>query len=221
MSGESPFPWFRAWSGESPFPWAAAPKTCTPASVRRASAVHFFGRLLITVEGDKPNPCYTISIERSPIDIFPPQYVVKACIDPGKVCAQVITPYRVSSLFISSKVERITLKTASGEMSIDVRQVAGPDTLRAAGAAEGQPPPAIRLTDSHEVEFGKPIQPREATGYSENFSFDEAFRDALNNLPASEPQHPDELTTITVTTVGALFGGFVGFNKMFVSVRAE
>ena len=221
MSGESPFPWFRAWSGENPFPWAAAPRICAPASVQRASAVHFFGRLLITVEGDKPNPCYTISIERSPIDVFPPQYDVKACIDPGKVCAQVITPYRVSSVFISSKVERITLKTASGEMPVEVRQVAGPDELHVAGAGADPPLPAIRLTDRHEVEFGKPIQSREATGYSDNFSFDEAFRDALNHLAPSEPQHPDELTTIRVTNVGALFGGFVGFNKMFVSVKTE
>ena len=221
MSGENPFPWFRAWSGESPFPWAAAPKICQLAEVKRASAVYFFGRLLITVQGEKPNPCYTITIQKSPLTIYPPQYIARACVDTGKICPQVITPYRVSSLFISARVERITLKTAGGDISVDVRQVAGPDKFHASGAGEDHGQPSIRLTDSHEVEIGKSVQPREATGYSENFSFDEAFRDAVANLPPSEPPYPDELTTVTVTNIGALFGGFVGFNKMFVSVRAD
>jgi len=221
MSGESPFPWFRAWSGENPFPWAGGQRICHPAPVTRASAVYFFGRLLITVEGEKPNPCFTVTIERSPLRIFPPQYIAKICIDPGKICAQVITPYRVSSLFISSRVQRITLQTANGDMTVDVRQMAVPNEFQAAAEGGKEGPPAFRLTASHDVEIATAAQPREATGYSENFSFDEAFRDAVNNLPPPDAQHPDELTTVTVTNVGALFGGFVGLNKMFVSIKAE
>jgi hypothetical protein len=39
---------------------------------------------------------------------------------------------------------------------------------------------------------------RQATGYSKSFSFDEAFRDAMDKLPKRPPAHPDELIVLTV-----------------------
>lgn len=44
-----------------PIPWAAP--RCGPAPVRRATAVWFFNRLVITVEGDKPTPCDAVKID--------------------------------------------------------------------------------------------------------------------------------------------------------------
>lgn len=59
----------------------------------------------------------------------------------------------------------------------------------------------------------------QATGYSAAYSFDEAFRDAISNLPPDENPFPDKLTTIHVVDVGAMFGGFVGLSQMYVTVE--
>lgn len=142
------------------------------------------------------------------------------CVDPGKICTQVVTPYRVSNIFIHSRVQRITLGTAEGNLSLDVRQFGEPSADERADASPAAVP--MRINGLHEGQFnlGR-TSPREATGYSDRFSFDEAFRDAVENLPPPDHEFPDQLTTVTVTNVGALFGGIVGFNKMFVSVKAE
>ena len=63
---------------------------------------------------------------------------------------------------------------------------------------------------------------RQATGHSANLSFDEAFRDALENLPdpGGDPV-PDELLHVRVDEIGGLFGGFPGFHYLYVKVIAD
>jgi hypothetical protein len=75
----------------------------------------------------------------------------------------------------------------------------------------------IELLSSKDLDSGR-IGVHTATGYSNTFSFTEAFQDAVNNLPPDENPFPDKLTTVRVTGIGAQFGGFAGFNRMFVSV---
>jgi hypothetical protein len=58
-----------------------------------------------------------------------------------------------------------------------------------------------------------------ATGYSRNLSFDEAFADAVANLPPLEPAHPDTLETVRVIEIGGLFGGVAGCRQLYVRVR--
>jgi hypothetical protein len=61
--------------------------------------------------------------------------------------------------------------------------------------------------------------PNEAIGYSESFSFDEAFQEAVKNLPASMPPYPDYLSSVVVIETGAVFGGIAGIRKLYVKVR--
>jgi hypothetical protein len=75
----------------------------------------------------------------------------------------------------------------------------------------------IELLTSADVESGR-IGIHTATGYSNTFSFTEAFQDAVDNLPPDENPYPDKLTTVRVTGVGAQFGGLAGYNRMYVSV---
>jgi hypothetical protein len=63
------------------------------------------------------------------------------------------------------------------------------------------------------------VAAREAIGYSNSFSFDEAFRDAMQNLKPRPPSHPDEMTGFTVTGIGAQFGGIAGLRRMFVRIQ--
>jgi hypothetical protein len=62
---------------------------------------------------------------------------------------------------------------------------------------------------------------RRAKGYSEKLDFNEAFLNAVQNLPPDPNPFPDKLTNVTVTRVGAEFGGFVGFHRMVVEVEAN
>lgn len=61
---------------------------------------------------------------------------------------------------------------------------------------------------------------RSATGFSERMNFDEAFHQAINNLPQFSAPYPDYMETIKVVEIGALFGGIAGISKMYVSIEA-
>jgi hypothetical protein len=216
--GEIPFPKRHVWSGESPFPWSRHER-CSYANVKQLKAIHVHGRLFIRALGDAPNPCYRVSIDRSPVDVHPPEFEVRQCIDDGQICIQVITPFDVVGMFASVPVKHITVKTATGTERVDVHVVNDPADLQADGANEAYA--TLRLGKVWEGLIERiPAQPREATGYSDAYSFDEAFGDAVRNLPPSEPSFPDQLTTITVAAIGAEIGGFAGFNRMFVRVKA-
>ncbi len=63
-------------------------------------------------------------------------------------------------------------------------------------------------------------QPGTALGYSQNFSMDEAFTDALSHLPKFERRHRDRrVTVVDVVSMGAIYGGFSGFSRLFVKVE--
>jgi hypothetical protein len=218
VMGEIPFPKRHVWSGENPFPWRRVER-CSYANVRQLKAIHVQGRLFIRALGDAPNPCYRVSISRSPIDVHPPEFEVRQCIDDGKICIQVITPFDVVGMFAAVPVDHITVKTATGTERVEVQIVNDSAGLPADGASDAYA--TLRLGKVWEgLIESMPAQPREATGYSDAYSFDEAFADAVRNLPPAEKPFPDQLTTIVVAAIGAEIGGIVGLNRMFVRVKA-
>lgn len=64
------------------------------------------------------------------------------------------------------------------------------------------------------------VRYREAIGYSNKLSFDEAFADALRKLPPPSVKFPDMLETVEVVHIGASFGGIAGFHRLEVRIRA-
>jgi hypothetical protein len=54
-----------------------------------------------------------------------------------------------------------------------------------------------------------------------SLSFDEAFADAVGDLPRPFPPHPDALTSVTVVEIGGMFGGVAGFHHLFVKIRGS
>lgn len=153
--------------------------------------------VLICAEGVLPNPGYKVDIEQSPIRIFPPQFEIKMC-PTGGIVPQVLTPYSYSE----------AVEYPADQDHIRVAHIGGVDDVRIRDpyAANGQA--AL-----------KPAGADEAVGFSGNFSFDEAFRNALKALPdLPPPDHPDQMVTVRVQETGALFGGIAGFNDMYVRV---
>lgn len=57
------------------------------------------------------------------------------------------------------------------------------------------------------------------TGRSQAFRFDEAFADALRQLPVFQQADPAlPLPLVDVVAMGALYGGFAGFSHLFLRV---
>lgn len=169
------------------------------------------GQILICVAGDLPHPGYDVNIEQSPLRIFPPQYNVMRCPKPGAF-PQVITPYKVSRSFpMAEQVPEITVHHAGGTQKVAVEPC--PDEL-ADYVHSCQPAPAYGGIDEATGVTGVT-----ATGRSTNLSFDEAFADAVGQLPASPVI--DGMTRVTVAEIGGLFGGIAGFHELFVKVNAS
>ena len=167
------------------------------ANVKTAEAYFLGGHLILIVSGDKPTPCYTVRIDHS-LDVEPPTFIVQWR-RTGAACPQVVTPYRkVEIFFIGSYREKIDVVSAEGTKSVPVKNL-----LQLQGA---------------EAEAAKKFPARTATGYSSTFSFEEAFRNAIAQLP---PRFPDELQRFVVIETGALVGGIAGIQRLFVTIRTD
>ncbi len=161
------------------------------------------GHILISAAGDLPDPGYDIDIEQSLRRIFPPQYNIVQCRRPG-VFPRFITPYRICRSFpLADRIPDITIHHGEGTDKIGV-EPCGDDLTSYEDSC--------RYDD--DLQNGLP-----ATGRSNSLSFDEAFADAVNQLPSSPVS--DGLTQVTVTEIGGLFGGLAGFNELFVKIRAN
>jgi len=59
-----------------------------------------------------------------------------------------------------------------------------------------------------------------AIGFSQNYSLDEAFNDALQKLGLSpSPDSTQQASVVDVVSMGAVYGGFSGYSRMFVRVE--
>ena len=167
------------------------------ARVKSAEAYFIGGHLILIISGDKPTPCYRIRIDQL-TDLEPPTFVVQWR-EVGSFCTDVVTPYReVRIFFIGAYSETVNLETADGTKSVKVKKLPLPLEGAAAEAAKKASPD------------------RSATGYSSRFSFEEAFLNAIAQLP---PRYPDELQQFIVVETGAFVGGIAGIRMLFVTVR--
>ena len=164
------------------------------------------GKLLIVAEGKLPSPGYDVEITQRPERIFPSWYQVLRCERPGIVPA-VIVPYRVSAT-VDYPQDRPTVRVFHADGDDDVTIEACGDAL--AGFVEV-------LGDTSD-DRACPEGADEATGVSKKLSFDEAFANAIANLPAIAGGHADMLETVRVVEISALFGGIAGFHDLHVRV---
>jgi hypothetical protein len=176
-----------------------------PANRTEIAAYRVLDYVLIAARGENPTPGYEVDIQQSLIKIFPPQYALVRRPLPGN-WPQHVSPYRYAEV-ISYPKDQSTVRVhhEAGYDDVEIQQ-AGKQletfTIAIAGREQKAPP---RGTD-------------QATGFSRNFSFDEAFADALTRLPELNGTTADQLATIHVEETGALIGGFAGFHQLFVRV---
>ena len=194
--------------------------TCPQATVDSVAAVCFAGSLLIVAKGTKPNPCYRVTIQRSLIDIWPPQFYVEAC-PPDEVCIQVIADYVTARVFaVGSCPETITVHGANGPHKVPVTCVKSWELfLDAMKQHLGVTSLLPTMVNAAGLDRVLPEEPdaNTATGFSEE-SFEGAFRNAVAQLDMQYP-YPDSLGDVRVLKQGALFGGIAGlWNLYYVQV---
>lgn len=158
------------------------------------------GQLLVAARGRTPNAGVLVDIERSLVDRDRPEFVLRFRQKPG-LWTQALTPYRHGEVF--AVPVRPDLVRVHHEGGVDDVAVSA-DVVFLPGPLPGMATPG-RPTDT-------------ATGYSASMAFDEAFRDALANLPPPDREYPDMLQTVRVDEIGAMLGGFAGFHRMYVKV---
>lgn len=211
-------------------------ESCIKAQQTQIGAAYFMDQLIIWAEGEKPTRCHTVRVQRWPFRIYPPQYEIIACTDPTVVCPDMIAPYRTVGWFSVSEetfeamggvavvhhsggIEKVPVHVVS--LSEERRTIIAnrSDTgqtdlpfsfskLLETGRAED----IDVMTDNVGLHF--------ATGYSNSFSFTEAFQDAIANLPPDRNHYPDKLINVKVTGMGGNFGSIAGLHRLFVNVSA-
>jgi hypothetical protein len=177
------------------------------AHVDTASGYRLGDYLVLRITGNKPSPCYVVSIELAPIDIFPPEFNATWARDPCVVCTEVVEPYDVVEAFrIGAELEKVTLNAEGRTFEVPVVTV-----------PPLEPGPVIPTAPLLAEDIVSP--PSEAVGYSDSYDVGEAVRDAIRQLPPRDHGIPDWLARYTVVEVGAEVGGLAGLNRLFARVR--
>jgi hypothetical protein len=177
---------------------------CRPAARSSIRAFSYPGHLVVRAEGEVPTPCHQVEIER----VFPghgsaPEYSLRQCLDPRVRCMQVVTPYDVSEIFAERHVpDEITVHHAEGSDRVRVEPLEEP-------VVGAEPAPAGE-------ERAGPVG-RTVVGRSASWSFQEAFADAVSQIPVQA--FADALLRVRVEDVGGEFGGIAGFHHLYVEVR--
>ncbi|MGH3849852.1 MAG: hypothetical protein ACRDRT_09140 [Pseudonocardiaceae bacterium] len=160
---------------------------------------------MIVAEGTVPTPGFDVNIVPSLLKIFPQQFDLVQCPKPG-LWPQVVTPYQYAEAVPFPKDQpTVTVHHADGSDAVSIEDC-GPELAGFTRAVTG------------DADRARPPGADEATGFSKNLSFEEAFANALANLPPIEHPVPDALSRIEVLEIGGLFGGFAGFHELFVRI---
>ena len=179
-------------------------RDCELATRTSVRAYRAGDNVLIVATGELPSPGYQVDVEQSPIRIFPPQFNLRRCARPGLV-PQVITPYTYTE----------TVRYPADQPVITVHHAEGVDEVRIEDCGP-ELAPYRKVVEGGDGDC--PEGADQATGFSKNLSFDEAFADALGKLPPFTQPGADTLVTVRVVEAGALFGGIAAFRDVYVRV---
>ena len=211
---------------------------CNKAQLEKSGALYVFGQLIIWAQGQRPTRCHKARIERWPYRIYPPQYQVVACIDEGVICPQMVVPYTTAATFTVSQetldamggIAVLHHRDGAEKVRVEVIKLSAEQTKLAAEEADGGGGMPFPFSLSKVIETGRgediqilsgdKVKLHTATGYSNSFSFTEAFQDAIGNLPPDNDDYPDKLINVRVVQTGAEFGGIAGLNRMYVTVAS-
>ena len=191
-------------------------KTWEPASREFIRIFFAHNQHIAVVTGRKPRHCIEVDLIRSHGPSNNPTFAI--VMRPEKSSNEIKGAehdhyYLVKPLFPGPPKSHIHV------MHLDGTELVGVERISSGGEIQSMYGEESRL----------PIRPAPATlkkasetalGYSQNFSMDEAFTDALSHLPACDRRLSDRrVTMVDVVSMGAMYGGFSGFSRLFVKVE--
>jgi hypothetical protein len=175
-------------------------RNCQLSTRDKIRAFRAGNQILIVAEGELPTPGFDVDVKQRPERIFPPQFDLLRCPKSG-VFPQVVTPYRYAeAVLFPVEADQVTVHHADGIDQVDIENC------------------GEELAAFERTVVGGNGEAEVATGFSSNLSFDEAFANALANLPPTDAPFADALARVDVQQIGGLFGGFPGFRHLFVQV---
>ena len=179
--------------------------TCELAQRTRIRAFRAQQYVLIIAEGELPTAGFDVDIAESPLRSFPPQFTLLRCPPPG-IRRQVATPYRhAATVRFPADQPTVTVHHADGTDQIDIEKC-------------GKELADYVRVISGDADHPFPERADQATGFSKKLSYDEAFANALANLPPLESPAVAGSEKIQVVKIGGLFGSIAGFHDLFVRV---
>ena len=191
-------------------------KTWEPASREFVRIFFAHNQHIAVVTGRKPRHCIEVDLIRSRAPSNIPTFAI--VMRPEKSSHEVKGAehdhyYLVKPLFSGPPQSQIHV------IHVDGTELVGVERIFSGG----------EIQSMHREESRSPILPAPATlkkasqtalGYSQNFSMEEAFTDALSHLPASGRSLSDRrVIMVDVVSMGAIYGGFSGFSRLFVKVE--
>ena len=215
---------------------------CVPAHYDAIGAIYIRDLLLIWAKVTVGNRYYHLRIRPSPFRIYPPMYDLLVCTK-GYV-PMIYDPVQIPIFerFYRPGLQEdyVPINTATGRVEVPVFVVSDipfdpSKTLHLANETDGMPSPwtasgffasPIGLQKVFETEDSSKVQlPQNetelhvvrATGYSYALSFDEAFQNAVSNLPVNEVVF-DWLDHVQVDSIGGDFGGIAGIRRLHVTI---
>lgn len=193
--------------------------------------------VILFAEGWHATSGYRVWFEQNMLGVFPPEFILYHE-DPTGPVLEVLTPFHVHTAFKASQpVRTVIVHDAEGRHEVPVEQV--PDRAGVRGdAAPGRAAPGAScglrggvttaitaLADGAPVAAGRtggggggggevPYPFAGGGGRNEaegqGRTFEEAFDAAVINLRLGGAAYPDQMTSVEVVSMGALYGGFVG-----------
>jgi hypothetical protein len=161
--------------------------------------------VLIAAEGVLPNPGFDVDVAESPLRIFPQQFNLLRLPKSG-FFPQVLSPYRYAeTVGFPEDQPVVTVHHAEGADRVEIEEC-------------GEELAGYLQTINGRADARCPEGADQATGFSKKLSVDEAFANALANLPPVQSTVADALARVEVVEIGGLFGGIVGFHDVFVRI---
>src|SRR5947209_7876464 len=179
-----------------------------PASRELVRIFYAHNQHIAVVTGKKPRHCAAVDLIRSSRPSDTPTFsIVRSATSDSEVDDSTADRYYlVKPLLPGPARAHISVRHLGGVQRVPV------ETLSANGKqANGKCATPAIARRKEDVES--------ALGYSQNFSMDEAFNDALSHLPVLGHRRNNRLTLVDVVSMGAVYGGFSGFSRLFVKVE--
>jgi len=191
------------------------------------------GSLVLWIEGRKSTPCHEVKVERSPLTVEPPAFILNQCVPDDILCIQVLTPFETLAgpFAIGPYRPEVVLHHAGGELTVKVEHVH--ELVHASNGGGGEvPTPFIVLPGKGgkqkpaggdvPIPFFKSSLPKGAAKPKAGEPVDramgigETFEDAFNDAAAAilsgrGRDYPDQLRAVKVVESGAMWGGLIGY----------